>query len=261
MYQSRQQRRSRELRGMIALFATTAIISGAMTVEVSAQAGPGAYSRARARQVVRPDAPLEAPNAGSAFGSALIACDKDAQAAADQIALPGLKGDLKLDKCYRGRDHLMCNLNVLTKEATFLSQEFGQIIEAGYPDKGNIGAVCAIKPEGLGSDMKRANEFTNRYRALKAAYTARMSCTGRIQQQLREVTLPDMTQAPDVLKSIVDSIEGDSKDLVALQVQVGDLASKIDASEKAMATIQKVYVAVCPKDGKSVTAAEAGSKQ
>ena len=245
---------------MIALFATVAVVVGAMTSEVLAQAG--AFPRAaRARQAISPNAPPEAPNAASAFGSALIACDKDAGGAADQIALPGIKGDMKLDKCYRGRDHLVCNVNVLTKEATALSQEFGQIIEAGYPDKGNINAVCAIQPEGLGSDMKRANEFTNRFRALKAAYATRMGCTGRIQQQLREVTLPDMTQAPDVLKSMVDSIEDDSKALVALQGQVADLATKIEASDKAMATIQKIYVAVCPKDRKSVANAAEGSKQ
>ena len=179
MYRSRQQCRSRGLRGVIVLSATAAVVVGAMTSEVSAQ---GAFSRgARARQAISTDAAPEAPNAGSAFGSALIACDKEAGAAPDQIALPGIKGDMKLDKCYRGRDHLVCNVNVLTKEATALSQEFGKVIDAGYPDKGNIGAVCAIQPDDLGSDMKRANEFTNRFRALKAAYTARMSCTGRIQ--------------------------------------------------------------------------------
>ena len=282
MFQSRQQLLSRGLRGSIALFATTAIIVGAMTSDVSAQAGAsspaqaGASSRApRARQLtdsvaaamnrqlVRPVAvvPEQAPTAASAFGSALLACDKDAGAAADAIALPGVKGDLKLDKCYRGRDHLVCNLNVLTREATALSQEYSKIIDAGYPDLGNISAVCAIKPDNLGSDKSRANEFTNRFRVLKAAYTARMSCMGRIQLQLREVTLPDMAQAPDVLKSMVDSIEGDSKELVALQAQVADLATRIEASEKAMTTIQKVSAAVCPKDRKSVANAEEGSKQ
>jgi hypothetical protein len=270
MFQSRQQLLSRRLCGSIALFATTAIIVGAMTSDVSAQASASSSAQAsassraaRARQPVRPVAvvPEQAPNAASAFGSALLACDKDAGVAADAIALPGVKGDLKLDKCYRGRDHLVCNLNVLTKEATALSQEFSKIIDAGYPDLGNISAVCAIKLDNLGSDMSRANEFTNRFRALKAAYTARMSCTGRIQQQLREVTLPDMTQAPDVLKSMVDGIEGDSKELVALQAQVADLATKIEASERAMATIQKVSVAVCPKDRQSVANAEEGSKQ
>jgi hypothetical protein len=278
MFQSRQQLLFRGLRDSIALFATTAIIISAMTSDVSAQPGAsspvqagasspaqaGASSRvARARQPVRPVAvvPEQAPNAASAFGSALLACDKDAGVAADAFALPGVKGDLKLDKCYRGRDHLVCSLNVLTTEATALSQEYSKIIDAGYPDLGNISAVCAIKPDNLGSDMSRANEFTNRFRALKAAYTARMGCTGRIEQQLREVTLPDMTQAPDVLKSMVDSIEGDSKELVALQAQVADLATRIEASEKAMITIQKVSVAVCPKDRQSVANAEEGSKR
>ena len=57
-----------------------------------------------------------------------------------------------------------------------------------------------------------------------------------------------------------DSIEGESKALVALQAQVADLATKMEASEKAMATIQKVSVALCPKDGKNVLSAD-GSKQ
>ena len=204
MCQSEQKLLSKGSRNSIALFAIAAITMGAMTSEVAAQAAARAGANFRATRLRQPVRPLDvipeqqAPIANSEFGSALLAWDKDARAAADSIALPGARGDLKLDKCYRGRDHLMCNLNVLTKEATVLSQEFNKIIEAGYPDLGNIGAICAIKPDSLGFDMNRAGEFNQRFRALKAAYSARMSCTAKIQQQMREVTLPDMARAPDV---------------------------------------------------------------
>src|SRR5262249_29787645 len=57
--------------------------------------------------------------------------------------------------------------------------------------------------------LERATDFATRFHALKTEYDARYKCANRIEESFRDVTLPDMAQAPSLLKSIIDSIEGD----------------------------------------------------
>jgi hypothetical protein len=47
----------------------------------------------------------------SALGQALAACNQDA--AVQTFALPGLKGEITLDRCYKGRAHLICVFTAL----------------------------------------------------------------------------------------------------------------------------------------------------
>ena len=56
--------------------------------------------------------------------------------------------------------------------------------------------LTSIKPDNLVADLQNANDFTSRFKALKAEYDARVSCATKIGQSLRDVTLPDMAQAP-----------------------------------------------------------------
>ena len=94
-------------------------------------------------------------------------------------------------------------------------------------------------------DVQNAAEFTNRFKALSAEYAARSSCATSISQSLREIVLPDMAQASEMIKSMIESIEGDSKDLTVVQAQVVEVAGKMDASQKAMVTIGKIHQAMC----------------
>jgi hypothetical protein len=180
----------------------------------------------------------------SALGSALVACDKESDRS-EPFSLPGAKGEVKLDRCYRGRGSHICSNNALLKEGRSLLQDYAKIIEAAYPDLSNVNGVCAIIPAALSTDVQNAAEFTNRFKALSAEYAARSTCATRISQSLREVVLPDMAQASEMIKSMVESIEGDSKDLSVVQAQVVELAGKIDASQKAMVTIGKIHQAMC----------------
>ena len=120
-----------------------------------------------------------------------------------------------------------------------------------------MNGVCAIIPASLSTDVQNAAEFTNRFKALSAEYAARSTCATRISQSLREVVLPDMAQASEMIKSMVESIEGDSKDLSVVQAQVVELAGKIDASQKAMVTIGKIHQAMCFKDQRTDTVSDA----
>src|SRR5438045_7103776 len=48
----------------------------------------------------------------SALGRALASCDKLSEGF-EAPALPGARGDVKLDRCYRGPDHLVCSFSAL----------------------------------------------------------------------------------------------------------------------------------------------------
>jgi hypothetical protein len=176
--------------------------------------------------------PSEGAAGNGPLGSTLAACDKVVESS-EALALPGARGEIKLDRCYRGRDHLVCSLSVLLKEAKALLQDYGKIIEANYPNVGDVKGVCGIRPDNLATDLQNASTFTARFKALKAEYDARMSCTSRIEQSLRDVSLPDMARAPDM------------KGVSAAQAQVSELAEKIEYSQKAMVTIRKIHRTMC----------------
>jgi len=95
--------------------------------------------------------------AGGALGTALASCDKEPQSS--ELILPGAKGDLKLDRCYRGRDHLVCSFNALLQEAKSLLEDYRKIVEARYPEVSGVGDICGIKPTSLAADMQNATDF------------------------------------------------------------------------------------------------------
>ena len=177
---------------------------------------------------------------------ALASCDKEPQSS--HLILPGAKGDLKLDRCYRGRDHLVCSFNALLQEAKWLLEDYRKIVEARYPEVSNVGDICTIKPNSLAADMQSATDFANRFKILKAEYDARINCANKIGQSLKDVTLPDMVQAPGILKSMIDAVEADVKRVSMEQAKVVELAERIDTSQKAMGTIRKIHRSICIQD-------------
>jgi hypothetical protein len=210
-------------------------------------------------QPASPDpAPAAAPArepTPSALGTALASCDKGSETS-EPLTLPGAKGEVKLDRCYRGRDHLVCSFNALLNEAKSLIDDYGKIVEARYPDVSSVDGICGIKPDNLVTDLQNATDFTARFKALKAEYDARINCASKIGQSLRDVTLPDMAQAPGILKSMIDSIEGDVKGVSVVQTKVVELAEKIDTSQKAMVTLRKIHRTMCLKDQRALSQSE-----
>ncbi len=57
-----------------------------------------------------------------------------------------------------------------------------------------------------------------------------------------------MARGPEILKSAVDSMQAEMKDVVTVQKQVVEFAEKIDASRKAMTTIQEIHPTICMRD-------------
>ena len=183
---------------------------------------------------------------GGALGTALASCDKEPQSS--ELILPGAKGDLKLDRCYRGRDHLVCSFNALLKEAKSLLDDYRKIVDARYPEVSSVGDVCKIKPDNLSVDMQNATDFANRFKILKAEYEGRIGCANKVGQALKDVTLPDMAQAPGILKSMMDAVEADVRGVSVQEAKVVELAEKIDTSQRAMVTLRKFHRSICLQD-------------
>jgi hypothetical protein len=187
----------------------------------------------------------------STLGKALASCDKVQE---DQFVLPGLKGEIKLDHCYRGREHFVCRYDALLTEGKSLIDEFTRIVDEHYQDVGNVEGVCKISWDTLGKDSTGAAEFSRRFAAARSEYETHTACANKVKQAIREVTLPDLTQAPDLLKSITDSIDSDITKSSSVQEQVAALAVKMEASQKAIGVIQKIHRSICPKVGPTAEA-------
>jgi len=153
---------------------------------------------------------------------------------------------VKLDRCFQGRDDLVCAFNALLTEARLLLQNYKRIVDAEYPNIGNVDGICQRKPDRLSSDLQSTIEFTTRFKTMKAEYESRSYCATRVQQSFRVVAFPDMPQGPSILKSMIEVIEGDLKNLSATQAQAAELAERIEVSQRAIGTLQKLHRSICP---------------
>ncbi|MBI5011978.1 MAG: hypothetical protein HZC06_04085 [Methylocystis sp.] len=192
------------------------------------------------------EAPEDVNSASSsgALAAALASCEKDSNGTAS-LTLPGAKGAIRLDSCYRGREQFVCSLNTLLDEAKKLNGEFGHIVEAKYPAVGSVDAICRIRPDALSADLTKAGTFAARFKDLRTEYDRRISCAMKIEQNLKQVNLGDMPHSAEILKSMNDTLEADLKDVAATRQQIFDLNEKMQASQKAIVTIEKLRPTMC----------------
>jgi hypothetical protein len=195
-----------------------------------------------------PDSAPPENSPASALANALASCDK--VEGVEPVPLPGAKGEIKLDRCYRGRERLVCSFRALLSEAKSLLS-YRKTVDANYPELGSVDEVCKIRPDTLVTELEDAAHFAFRFKALKAEYDARVNCATTVEQSLRDVTLPDMSQAPAMLKSMIDTIEGDIKGVSVAQAELVEFAERMNSSQKALLTIQKIHQTMC---GKSLVA-------
>ena len=133
---------------------------------------------------------------GGNLATELASCDKGNERS-EPLKLQGSKGEIKLDRCYRGRDHLACSFHALLREAKALFEDYAKIIQADYPNLDNVAAVCSLQPNDLAENLKNATAFNGRFKILKTEYTLRASCASKFEQSLRDVTLPDMARGQE----------------------------------------------------------------
>jgi hypothetical protein len=197
----------------------------------------------RAEPITPSKVPVTDPS--TALGSVLAACDKAAEGY-EGPSLPGAKAEIKIDQCYRGRDHLLCSFNAILAEADNLVQNYHEVSSANYPETANIQEACMKAPDRLASDLQSATDFAVRYKALKTAYEARANCAARVQKAVSEVVLTDvMTQAPSIVSSMVDTIRADLQPVSTAAATAAEVSQRIEASYKAILTLQKIHRAMC----------------
>ena len=180
----------------------------------------------------------------SVLGQALAACNQDA-AVQEAFTLPGLKNEVTLDRCYKGRAHLICAFTALSTEAKSLTSSYTKIVDANYPDLNTVDGVCQLNPETLATNIVGSEDFAKRFKELKSQYEATTNCAGNIEQAFKNVTLTDMIQAPEIIKSMTASIDGDIAKISIVHEQISDLAEKMELAKKAMKTLTKIYHAMC----------------
>lgn len=210
-----------------------------------AQSAQNGAQRLLGRPKEQPESPAIDPS--SALAQALASCDKNATDQ-DTFALPGLKSTVTLDRCYKGRGHLLCVFDALINEAKSLTDSYTKITDAKYPEFNTVANICQIKSATLASDIAGSEDFNKRFAGLKSRYEFASKCAVNVKQSFRDVVLSDMAQPPEILKSMTESIEADIARVSDSENLIVGLAAKMDAANKAMTTIEKIHHAMCVKD-------------
>jgi len=195
----------------------------------------------------------------SPLGKGLASCEKLLDATGP-FALPGLKGEITLDRCYRGRDHQVCVFDALISEAKSLTDSFTKIVDAKYPELNNVDGICKLKHDALITDMSGAEEFAKRFAVLKSQYESSSKCAGNIKQAFQGVVLTDMAQPPEILKSMNDTIDTDITRVSKVETQIAELAEKMQVAWKAMRTIDKIHRTMCLNEITQTSAMKDGTE-
>jgi hypothetical protein len=215
--------------------------NGAFFQTAGAQpAQQGQSKRQRQNTTVRQSGGGEAAEAGAPTAS----CDQ--QFAKSDLVLPGPKGPIKLDSCYRGREHFICSVNAIIAESQKLRSEYNRIVQVNYPSFKTIAPVCGLSSEEIGNDIKLVSDFFPRFRAVKSAFDRQANCALSMGRTIKEINLTTMANGADIAKSMLDAIDGDMKYVPDERQNSADLSESIEAARKALEAIDKVHAAMCP---------------
>jgi hypothetical protein len=229
---------------MMALFAITAV----MVMGDMARSQDQIPQRSRQRSIstqpsIQPKDEAHAPEPASALGKDLASCEGNA--VKDAFVLPGSKSEITLDKCYRGRAHLVCVFTALGTEAQALTASYTKIVKAGYPSIASVDDICRIDRDALAAEIAGAEDFRKRFSALKSQYENAAKCAATVKAAFKDVSLSDMAQPPEILKSMTDSIDADIIRVSESQKQISDLAIQMEVAKKAMRTLDKLHKTMC----------------
>jgi hypothetical protein len=180
----------------------------------------------------------------SALGQTLAACNQDA-AAQEAFTFPGLKGEVALDRCYKGRAHLICVFTALSSEAKSLTGTYTKIVDAKYPDLNTVEGVCKVSQQTLATDITGTEDFAKRFKELKSQYEAATKCVGNVEQAFKDASLAGLTKAPEVAQSMTASIDGDMAKTSTVYEQTSDLSTKMEVANKALKMVTKLHRAMC----------------
>jgi hypothetical protein len=178
-----------------------------------------------------------------ALDQALAACNQDAEK--EPFTLPGLKGEFTLDRCYKGRAHLICAFEALSTEAKSLTGTYSNIVDAKYPELNTVDGVCQVSQQTLAADITGSEDFAKRFKELKSQYEAATKCIVTVEQAFKDVSLVGLTKAPEVVQSMTASIGGDVAKTSKVYEKISNLSTKMEVANRAMKMVTKLHHAMC----------------
>ncbi len=161
------------------------------------------------------------------------------------IKLPGAKGDIEINRCYRGREHLSCIIAALLAEANSIKQDYAEIVSADYPNLKTLDSICQITPDRLAEHSKALQTFRERWALLRKEYGARLECTNSVEDSLRNMSLADMSYGADLVKSMVESFRKELSQVSLAEKDVLNLDDQMTAAQKAIENIIQIRSGVC----------------
>jgi hypothetical protein len=196
-------------------------------------------------------APVSRPTAATAGEAATPTASCDQQFPRTDLVLPGPRGPIKLDSCYRGREHFVCSVNAIIAESQRLRSEYEKIVQMNYPSFKTIDPVCRLSSESVATDIHLVNDFFPRFRAVKSAFDRQANCAVTIGRTIKELNLASLTNGADIVRSMGEAIDGDMKHVPDERQNSADLAETIEAARKSLEAIEKLHAAMCPVQGKA----------
>src|SRR4249920_3853431 len=161
------------------------------------------------------------------------------------IKLPGAKGAIELNRCYRGREHMSCVVAALLAEASSIKQDYADIISTDYPNLKTLDSLCQITPDRLAEHSKALQTFRDRWALLRKEYAARLDCTNSVEDSLRNLSLADMSYGADLVKSMVESLRNELTEVSQVQKEVLNIDDEMNAPDKAIENISQIRSGVC----------------
>jgi len=161
------------------------------------------------------------------------------------IKLPGAKGAVELNRCYRGREHMSCLVAALLAEANSIKQDYAEIASADYPNLKTLESLCQITTDRLAEHAKALQIFRERWTLLRKEYAARLECTNSVEESLRNLSLADMSYGADLVKSMVESLRSELAEVSQAEKDVLNLDEEMKAAEKAIENITQIRNGVC----------------
>jgi tetratricopeptide (TPR) repeat protein len=209
-----------------------------------------AATEATAHAVANPNPTAATPSAGAPASDfwrrplAQVLQECNAKPAVT-VKLPGAKGTIELNRCYRGRDHRSCVVSALVAEANSIKQDYAEIVSADYPELKALDSLCQLSADRLSEHYKAIQTFQNRWALLRKEYAAQLDCNNSVEDALRNLSLADMSHGADVVKSIVDSLRNELTEVSLVQKDVLNLDERMNAAQKAIENIKEIRSAIC----------------
>jgi hypothetical protein len=194
--------------------------------------------------------PVTRPTGGISAEAATPTASCDQQFQKAELVLPGPKGPVKLDACYRGREHFICSVNAIIAESQKLRSEYEKIVQMNYPSFKTIDPVCRLSAESVATDIQLVNDFFPRFRAVKSAFERQANCAVSMGRTIKELNLSTMTNGAEIVRSMMEAIDGDMKNVPDERQNSTDLAETIESARKALDAIEKLHAAMCPAQAK-----------